>query len=96
MVEGLSTLVQGSVEAIQGRFCTFPIKIYLLIASLRSDWSNTTERLLYNTVFAAVSGNIIVAASFPMRSRIALLCNTWATCRRLERKLESRREEGEA
>ena len=52
-VFGLFTIVQGSVEAVQGRFCTFPIKIFLLIASLRSDWSNTTERFLYSTVFAA-------------------------------------------
>ena len=96
MGEGLPALVQGSVEAVQGRFYTFPIKICLLIASLRSDWSNTTERFPYSTVFAVVSGNATVAASFPMRSRIALLCNTRATRRRLERRFDSHREEGEA
>ena len=56
-VEGLSTLVQGSIEAVQGRFCTFPIKICLLIASLHSDWSNTPEKFFYNTIFGVVSGN---------------------------------------
>ena len=95
-VEGLPTLVQRYVEAVQGRFCTFSIKICLLIASLRSDWSNTTKRFLYITVFVAVSRNATVPASFPMRSHIALLCNTWAMCGRLERRLDSRREEGEA
>ena len=74
--EGLSNLVQGSVEDVQGHFCIFPIKIHLLMASLRPDWSNTTEILLYNTIFAAVSGNTTIAASFPMRSCIALLYNT--------------------
>ena len=59
-VEGLSTLVQGFVEAVQGRFCTFPIKICLLMASLVAHWSNTTKRFLCNTVFAAVSGMILL------------------------------------
>ena len=94
-VFGMFTIVQESVEAVQGRFFTFPIKICLLIASLRSDWSNTTERFLYSTVFAAASGNTTVAASFPMHSRIALLCNTWAIHGRLERRLDLRWEEGE-
>ena len=85
--EGLSNLVQGSVEDVQGRFCTFPIKIRLLMASLRPDWSNTTERFLCSTVFAAVSGNASVAASFPTRSRIALLRNTWPARGRYERRL---------
>ena len=90
--EGLSNVVQSSVEDVPGRFCTFPIKIHLLMASLRPDWSNTTERFLYSRVFVAVSGNATVAA----RSRIALLRNTWATRGRLERRLNSCREEGEA
>ena len=89
MFEGLLNLVQGSIEDIQGRFCTFPIKIHLLMANLHPNWSNTTERFLYNTVFVAVSGNAIVAACFPMRSYIALLSNIWATHGRLERKLDS-------
>ena len=57
----------------------------LLMASLRLDWSNTIERFFYSTVFAVASGNTIVATNFPMRSHIALLCNTWATCKRLEK-----------
>ena len=59
--EGLSNLVQGSVEAVQGRFCTFPIKICLLMASLVAHWSNTTKRFLHSTVFAAVSVKDTVA-----------------------------------
>ena len=94
--KGLLKHSRRSVETVQGHFCTFPIKIFLLIANLLSDWSNTTERFLYNTVSAAISGNATVAASFSMRSRIALLCNTWATRGRLERRLNSCREEGEA
>ena len=42
-VFGLFTIVQGSVEAVQGRFCTFPIKICLLMASLVAHCSNTTK-----------------------------------------------------
>ena len=87
--EGLSNLVQGSVENSQGRFCAFPIKIHLLMASLRPNWSNTTKRFLYSTVFTAASGNATIAASFPMCSHIALLCNTWATRGRVERTLDS-------
>ena len=77
-------------------FLYFPIKICLLMASLVAHWSNTTKRFLRSTVFAVVSGMILSQTSFAMRSHIALLCNTWATCRRLERRLDSRREEGEA
>ena len=80
-VEGLSTLVQGSVKAVEGRSCTFPIKICLLMASLVAHWSNTTQRFLRSTVFAAVSGKILSQT----RSRIALLWNTWAAHRRRER-----------
>ena len=95
-VEGLSILVQGSVEAVQGRFCTFPIKICLLMASLVAHWPNTTQRFLRSIVFVAVSGKILSQTSFATRSRIALLCNTWATCGRLERRLNSHREQDEA
>ena len=78
--KGLSKHGRRSVESVQGQFCTFPIKICLLIASLRSDWSNATERFLHNSVFVPISGNATVANSFPTRSCIALLYNTWATC----------------
>ena len=73
--EGLSNLVQGSVEDVQGLFCTFPIKIHLLMANLRPNWSNTTERFLYSTVFAAVSGNASVAANF-QRTHALRYCAT--------------------
>ena len=85
-VFGLFTIVQGSVEAVQGRFLYFSIiKICLLMASLVAHWSNTTQRFLRSTVFAVVSGKILSQTSFATRSRIALLCNTWATHRRRER-----------
>ena len=95
-VEGLSTLLQGSVAAVQGRFCTFPIKICLLMANLVAYWSNTTKRFLCSIVFVAISGKILSQTSFATRSRIALLCNTWATYGRLERRLNSRWKGGEA
>ena len=63
-VEGLLTLVQGSVEAVQGHFCTLPIKICLLMANLVPHWSNTTKRFLRNTIFAAVSGKDTAANQF--------------------------------
>ena len=85
--QGLSNLVQGSVGDVQGRFCTFSIKIRLLMAILRADWSKITKIFLYSTVVAALSGNNTVAASFSTRWCIALLCNTWATCRRREKRL---------
>ena len=84
-VEGLPTLVQESIEAVQGHFCTFSIKSSLLMGSLVAHWSNTTKRILRSTVFAAVSGRILSQTSFATRSRIALLCNTWAAYRRRER-----------
>ena len=85
-VFGLFTIVQGSVEAVQGRSCTFPIKICLLMASLVAHWSNTTQRFLRSTVFAAVSGKILSQTSFATHSRIALLWNKWDAHGRRERR----------
>ena len=81
--EGVSNLVQDFVEDVQGRFCSIGLKfcfICLLMGNLDPDWSNITERFLYNTIFATLSGNAI----FAIRSHIALLHNTWAMCERRE------------
>ena len=95
-VFGLFTIVRGSVKAVQGCVCTFPIKICLLMVSLVAHWSNTTQRFLRSTVFAAVSGKILSQTSFATRSCIALLCNTWAAHGRRERRTGLGLRRGEA
>ena len=71
MVEGLSTLVQGSVKAVQGRFCTFPIKICLLMASLVAHWSQHHQTIPPEYSFCNYKWKDIVANQF---------CNTLAHC----------------
>ena len=41
--EGLSDNLQGSFQAVQARFGTYPIKICLLMATFGADRSNTTK-----------------------------------------------------